>query len=137
MTFGPEFVVLEDVFYLHEKQLERYGGTQGIRSQELLESAVMTPQASFDGEYVHKTLCEMAAAYAFHIAENQPFVDGNKRAALGTALLFLDLNGVELNDAEGKLYQAMIDISSKTLTKSGLTDLLKKLVEETAEESSS
>jgi death-on-curing protein len=74
---------------------------------------------------------------AFHIAENQPFVDGNKRAALGTALLFLDLNGVELNDAEGKLYQAMIDISSKTLTKSGLTDLLKKLVGETAEESSS
>jgi death-on-curing protein len=59
MTFGPEFVVLEDVFYLHEKQLERYGGTQGIRSQELLESAVMTPQASFDGISYRResTLC--------------------------------------------------------------------------------
>ncbi|OFZ19758.1 MAG: hypothetical protein A2Z20_00280 [Bdellovibrionales bacterium RBG_16_40_8] len=71
-------------------QLESYGGATGIRAPDLLESAVMTPQASFGGQYVHNDVYEMAAAYAFHIAENQPFVDGNKRTALASALVFLD-----------------------------------------------
>jgi len=64
------FLTLEDVIELHEMQLEDYGGTTGIRERSLLESAVMMPQASFDGRYVHKSIFEMAAAYAFHIAEN-------------------------------------------------------------------
>ena len=76
------FLSLEDVIELHRLQLEMYGGSDGIRDLGLLESAVMMPQASFGGEYVHSGVFEMAAAYAFHIAENQPFVDGNKRTAL-------------------------------------------------------
>lgn len=71
------FLTLNDVLLLHELQLEHYGGATGIREQSLLESAINMPQASFDGTYVHSGLYEMAAAYAFHIAENQPFVDGN------------------------------------------------------------
>ena len=83
------FLSLEDVLILHAMQIERYGGATGIRDQGLLESAINMPQASFGGEYMHKGLYEMAAAYAFHIAENQPFIDGNKRTArmLGNALL--------------------------------------------------
>jgi len=84
------FLALADVLTLHEMQIEQYGGSVGIRDQGLLESAVGQPQASFGGEYVHHGLYEMAAAYAFHIAENQPFVDGNKRTALAAALVFLD-----------------------------------------------
>jgi len=71
------FLTVEEVLVLHEMQIERYGGSRGIRDRGLLESAVAMPQASFGGEYVHATLHEMAAAYAFHIAENQPFIDGN------------------------------------------------------------
>lgn len=129
MNSEPEFITLEDVLDLHELQLKRYGGSEGIHDLKLLESAVMTPQASFGGEYVHKDIFEMAAAYAFHIAENQAFVDGNKRTALVSALVFLDINGLELTDPKGVLYPAMIDLSAKKLDKSGLGSLLRKLAE--------
>ncbi len=69
----------------------------------------------------------MAAAYAFHIAENQPFIDGNKRTALAAALLFLDLNEIEIEDLDGLLYQAMLDLSSGKLNKQSMASLLEKL----------
>jgi len=69
----------------------------------------------------------MAAAYAFHIAQNQPFVDGNKRTGLLSALVFLDLNGIVISDPEPLLYRAMIDIAERTMDKSGLADLLRRL----------
>jgi death on curing protein len=121
------FLSLEDVLELHEMQLESYGGATGIRDSGLLESAVMIAQASFSGEYVHKTIFEMAAAYAFHIAENQPFVDGNKRTALASALVFLDWHNVEINDPQEELFHAMIGLAQKTLDKTGLAALLVKL----------
>ena len=85
------FLSVADALELHDLQLEAYGGATGIRAPDLLESAIMTPQASFGGQYVHNGIFEMAAAYAFHIAENQPFVDGNKRTALAAALVFFGL----------------------------------------------
>ncbi len=98
------FLSLEDVLELHAMQLGSYGGATGIRAPDLLESAVMTPQASFGGQYVHSDVYEMAAAYAFHIAENQPFVDGNKRTALASALIFLDWHNIEIDDSGEALY---------------------------------
>lgn len=121
------FLTLEDVLELHEMQLENYGGATGIRDRGLLESAVMMPQASFGGDYVHAGVFEMAAAYAFHIAENQPFVDGNKRTALASALVFLDWQHIEINDPQEELYSAMIGLAQKTLDKSGLATLFQKL----------
>jgi len=121
------FLSLDDVLELHEMQLESYGGATGIRDRGLLESAVMMPQASFGGEFMHKGLFEMAAAYAFHIAENQPFVDGNKRTALASALVFLDWHDIEINDPNEELYGAMIGLAQKTLDKVGLAALFQKL----------
>ncbi|MFZ4404673.1 MAG: type II toxin-antitoxin system death-on-curing family toxin [Pseudobdellovibrionaceae bacterium] len=120
------FLSLDDVLALHEMQLESYGGATGIRDRGLLESAVMMPQASFGGEFVHKDVYEMAAAYAFHIAENQPFVDGNKRTALASALVFLDWHEIEINDPKEELYHAMIGLAQKTLDKAGIAALFKK-----------
>lgn len=121
------FLTLEDVLELHDMQIESYGGARGIRSQDILEFAIMTPQASFGGEYVHKGIFELAAAYAFHIAENQPFVDGNKRTALASALVFLDWHQIEINDSGDELYSAMIAIAQKKLDKMGLAKLFQKL----------
>jgi len=123
----PEFLSPEDVLLIHDEQLEAYGGIQGIRDKGLLESAVMMPQASFGGEYLHQDLFEMAAAYAFHIAENQPFLDGNKRTALVSALVFLDINGFEIFDKNLKLYDAMIAIANREMDKYDLAELLKEL----------
>ncbi len=121
------FLSIEDVIELHDMQLVQYSGASGIRSRELLESAVMVPQASFGGEFVHKDIYEMAAAYTFHIAENQPFVDGNKRTALASALVFLDWHDIEIDDPEEKLYTAMIDLANKKLDKNGLAKIFKDL----------
>lgn len=121
------FLTVDEVLLLHDLQLERYGGASGIRERSLLESAVNMPQASFGGDYVHNGFYEMAAAYAFHIAENQPFVDGNKRTALSSALVFLDLNHIEIDDSNELLYGAMIDIAQKKLQKSGLAELFQNL----------
>jgi len=96
---------------LHDEQLERFGGSAGVRDRGGLESAVAVVQATFDGRLLHSDNFEMAAAYAFHIAENQPFVDGNKRTGLNAALVFLDMNGWLVLDPDQRLYDAMISLS--------------------------
>jgi death-on-curing protein len=122
-----QFLDLDDVLDLHEMQIERYGGARGMRDQGLLESAIGMPQASFGGEYFHHGPFEMAAAYAFHIAENQPFVDGNKRTALAAALVFLDWHQIEIEESGEELYSAMIQLAEKKLDKIGLSQLFERL----------
>ena len=123
----PTFLSLADVIQTHMDQVERYGGRQGIRDQGLLQSAIAMPQASFAGEWLHRDLYEMAAAYAFHLSQNQPFVDGNKRTGLACALVFLELNGVSLRDPDGLLYDALMAVASRTLDKLGLAVVLREL----------
>ncbi len=96
-----EFLSVEVVIALHQRQLARFGGGAGLRDRGLLASAVAQPQASFGGAYVHDGLFAMAGAYLFHIVSNHPFVDGNKRTGLLAAQVFLALNGVTVeHDAE-------------------------------------
>ena len=125
----PHFLSVEEVLIIHGEQIDAFGGLDGIRDTGLLESAVMTPQASFGGEYLHANIFEMAAAYAFHIAENQPFIDGNKRTALGAAMVFLGDNGFEFPPDDLSLYEAMISIANKEMDKYDLAAMLKDLVE--------
>jgi death-on-curing protein len=115
------------VLLIQAEQLARYGGSPGVRDRGLLESAVATPRASAGGEFAHPDLFAMAAAYAYHIAQNQPFVDGNKRTGLLAAIVFLDLNGVEIADPEGRLYDAMIAIAERRMAKTDLSALLASL----------
>ncbi|MBL9030139.1 MAG: type II toxin-antitoxin system death-on-curing family toxin [Phycisphaerae bacterium] len=93
---APEFLRVDDVLQIHQDQIERYGGSPDLRDPGLLTSAVDTPRAMFDGKYLHGDLFEMAAAYLFHIVQNHPFVDGNKRTGIAAALVFLDLNGIDM-----------------------------------------
>ena len=74
----PLFLSIEEVLEIQAMMLETHGGQAGIRDRSSLESAVGMPLQTFGGQFVHADVFEMAAAYAFHIAENQPFVDGNK-----------------------------------------------------------
>jgi len=129
VTFEPLFLTVDEVQELHDDQLHRFGGSAGVRDLGALQSAVATPASTFDGEFLHADLFHMAAAYAFHIAENQPFVDGNKRTALNAALVFLDINGWLVADPDLLLYDAMIAISSRSLDKTGLAELLGRLAQ--------
>ena len=123
------FLTLAEVVEIHADQIERYGGGSGIRDINLLSSAVAMPYASFQGQFLHADLFEMAAAYAFHICQNHPFVDGNKRTALAAALVFLELNDISLSDPEEKLYHSMMSLASGTLDKAGLAVVLRELKE--------
>jgi death-on-curing protein len=123
----PLFLSVAEVLALHDDQLRLYGGSAGIRDAGALESAVATPAATFDQAFLHEDVFHMAAAYAFHIAENQPFVDGNKRTGLNAALVFLDLNGFLVPDPDMRLYDAMIALSSRALDKPGLARLFRDL----------
>jgi death-on-curing protein len=83
-----KFLTLSEVLQILEDQIRNYGGIYGVRDTNLLGSAIYMPESSFDGQYLHETIPAMAAAYTFHICQNHPFLDGNKRVALASALVF-------------------------------------------------
>ncbi len=126
---GISFLTLAEVIEIHADQIARYGGSNGVRDINLLSSAAAMPYASFSNSFLHSDIYEMAAAYAFHICQNHPFVDGNKRTALASALVFLELNGISVVDPAGKLYNAMISIASGKLDKNEITKIFRKLTD--------
>ena len=91
-----KFITVEQVIEIHDAFLEDHGGLPGIRDKGLLISAVEMPRASMFGKYLHKTIYDKAAAYLFHIVQNHPFNDGNKRTGALTTILFLEENGVKI-----------------------------------------
>ncbi len=123
----PLFLTLAEVIEIHADQIRRYGGRAGLRDLALLESALAQPEASFAGEWLHGDLYAMAAAYAYHLCQNHPFIDGNKRTGLAAALVFLELNGITVLDPRGRLKNAMIRIASVKMSKDDFTKLLTKL----------
>lgn len=125
----PEFLDIKDVLELHALQLARYGGADGIRDQGLLESALAQAQATFDGQYLHDDLFSMAAAYLFHLAQDHPFVDGNKRTALLAALVFLDLNGISLLHRSEELYDLTMGVAQGLVTKATAAETLRRITQ--------
>ncbi|HET6262669.1 MAG TPA: type II toxin-antitoxin system death-on-curing family toxin [Chloroflexia bacterium] len=123
---NPTFLSLEDIMELHEDQVIRYGGSTGVRDMNLLLSASEMPKASFGGEFLHEDLHSMAAAYLFHIVQNHPFIDGNKRAGLASAIAFLRLNGTKLRVDHDALYEMVLEVAQGNLQKPAIADFLKR-----------
>lgn len=116
----------EIILEIHQLQIQEHGGSDGIRDHGGLESAIVQPQASFADQDLYPTVFDKAAAYAFHLAEAQAFVDGNKRVALASALTFLALNGYEFSEDQSEFYDAMISIAKRELDKDGLSNLFRE-----------
>jgi death-on-curing protein len=125
---APLFLNLDEVLALQAEQIERYGGTPGVRDMHLLESAIGTPQATFDGELLHASIVEQAAAYLFHLCQNHPFVDGNKRIALMATIAFLGLNDYRLDADEDELVEFVLRIAAGDLSKFEVGVFLKQRV---------
>lgn len=124
------YLTVDDVIALHAEQLAEHGGSAGLRSRSGLEGAVASPQATFDGVDLYPDLFTKAAVYAVHIAEAQPFVDGNKRAALAAAVVFLDRHGVDLGDDDASnnaLANAMLAVAAREMDKEGLAGIFESL----------
>jgi death on curing protein len=120
----PVFIDRARVEAIHRRSLEEHGGQDGIRNEHGLESALAQPMNVYF--YGQGDLYDLAAAYAYHLAENQPFIDGNKRTAITTAIMFLEANGITTASiADAQLYDAMIGIAEKRLDKAGLAEVFR------------
>lgn len=113
---------------IHSEAISQFGGSLGLRDQALLESAVAAPQATFGGQSPFVDAIEIAAAYLFYLCRNHPFVDGNKRAALGACLVFLRINGVEPSP-DGPAWEALaMGVASGELDRDAATTKLRELL---------
>lgn len=123
----PVFLTAAQVEAYHARGLELYGGSEGLRDRSRFEGAVAQAQNVY--WYASGDLYDIAAAYCFHIAQAQAFLDGNKRAAMAACLAFLKLNGVRTDtELTMPLYNALIDIADHRLDRDGLAVMLRKLL---------
>jgi death on curing protein len=127
---------LENCFHLtvdivreiHAAAIAKFGGSDGVRELALLESAVAAPQASFGGQSPYRDIAEVAAAYLFYLCKNHPFVDGNKRAALGACIVFLRLNGIEPK-ADGPEWEELtLAVAASAIDRDEATQRLRELL---------
>ena len=115
---------------IHREVLQAHGGSAGIRDEGLLDSAVAAPQATMMGQPMFKEPLEVAAAYLFYLCRNHPFIDGNKRTALATCLVFLSENGLlsqEKLDAD-IWEQLVLDVAASRIDRQETTKRLKKVL---------
>jgi death-on-curing protein len=117
---------MDEVLEVHRDQIERYGGTMGVRDNGLLESALAAPQSGFGGHYLHGDLFEMASAYLFHLVLNHPFLDGNKRVGAAAALSFLVMNGVETKIPNQALVEMVLEVAKGKMDKPAIAEFLRK-----------
>jgi len=121
------FLDADDVIEIHATQLAVYGGLAGLRDRGLIESAVGQPQTSFGGEYVHHGMFAMAAAYLFHIVSNHAFVDGNKRAGMLAAVVFVDVNGISIEHPSDALYELTMGVAEGRIDKTAVAGELQRI----------
>ncbi len=124
VRFLSEAIVLA----IYDDLIRLYGGVYGIRDAAALDAALHMPQAQFSGNYLHATVFHMAAAYGFHLCQNHPFFDGNKRTAGMAMLTFLHLNSLEPVVPEMDYYEAMMAVATGRMNKEQLTTWLQSAV---------
>ncbi|CBN56535.1 MULTISPECIES: type II toxin-antitoxin system death-on-curing family toxin [Kamptonema] len=124
----PNFLNKSAVLSIHARQIEKFGGSQGVRDEGLLESALAQPQATFGGELLHPTIQDQAAAYFYHLAMNHPFIDGNKRTAFAAMDSFLRFNGYSLNLTDEQAYNLVMQVAQGNMNKGELAAFLKEVI---------
>lgn len=125
MPDEPVFLTREQIDTIHQGQIEAWGGLHGVRSEHAIESAIAQPLNVYF--YGNGDLYEIAAAYAFHIAESQAYFDGNKRTAVEAALDFLEINGIDTASLpELSAYDAMIRVANHQMDRIGLAGFFRE-----------
>jgi death-on-curing protein len=119
----PVWVNVALAIDIHSEQLSLFGGPAGLRDRALLESALARAQNKF--AYGETDLAVLAAACAFGVARNHPFVDGNKRAAFGCMIVFLGLNGIDLDVEPAMAAAAILALAAGEVDEDGLTRWLR------------
>ena len=113
---------------IHTEAIKQFGGLKRVRDENLLASAVLTPQSRFGGKSPYADIVEVAAAYLFYICKNHPFLDGNKRTAMMAGIVFLRLNGIESKADNHQWEKLMLDVASGKIDRDNTTQRLRKLI---------
>ena len=121
-------LTVEIVLEIHDEAISQFGGASGLRDRAMLESAVAAPQASFGGQSIFADIIEIAAAYLYYLCSNHPFVDGNKRVALGSCLVFLQLNGIEPAPDSDDWENLTLAVAAGSLSRAEVTQRLRELI---------
>lgn len=119
------YLTLEQILFIHEDQIDRYGGSQGLRDLALLESAVFRPQTTFGGFDLYRTLFDKAASLMHSLILNHPFIDGNKRTGMVSTFVFLELNGYRAKIEQDEVITTAMEIESKKFNIEKIADWLK------------
>ena len=119
----PAWLLRETVVVLHEQLLATFGGSSGIRDEALLDSALARPENRF--AYGKPTIFNLAAAYAFGLVKNHPFVDGNKRIGFAAAVVFLEANGYGFEAAEADAVLRTLALATSEITESDYANWMK------------
>ncbi len=118
----PIWMDMVDAVIFHDMELAAHGGSTGIRDAGMLESALMRPRNLWAYAETSPSLTRLAAAYAFGISSNHPFVDGNKRTALVVSFAFLDINGISVTASQEDAYATILALAAGELDEQQLTD---------------
>ena len=116
----PIWVLAESVKAIHKRQIAEHGGDAGIRDSGLLESALAKPKNTFFYAKGKSSIPDLAAAYAYAIAKNHPFIDGNKRVAFVVSMLFMTLNGWKVAASQDMLYATFRDLAAGKISEEQL-----------------
>ena len=122
---APEFLSLAEVVAIHRDQIVRYSGRAGIRDRNALSAAIAAPAAAIQSGYLLEDVFEMAAAYLFHIVRGHPFVDGNKRTGLVSAMVFLALNEITIKADDDVLETLVLRAASGKISRAGIAEFLR------------
>jgi death-on-curing protein len=121
-------LTVEIVREIHSEAIAQFGGSTGVRDVALLEAAVAAPQASFGGQSPFADITEVAAAHMFYLCRNHPFIDGNKRTALGACLVFLRLNGIQPAPDSPEWEELALAVASSEIDRMETTKRLRQLL---------
>ncbi len=121
-------LTIDQVLEIHAAAIDAFGGLRGIRDRGLLESAIGATQATAFGQSVFADLPEIAAAYLFYLCRNHPFIDGNKRVGMTSAIVYLRLNGIEPAPDGPDWERLVLDVASSSLDRDSTTARLRRLL---------
>ena len=116
---------LKQVLAVHERAIQKYGGSSGIRDTGMLQSAIYRPFATFDGQDLYPDIYLKAGALIQSIVKNHPFIDGNKRTAFITTYNFLALNGIKITTGKREIVKFMVSVANKNLSVDEISSWLK------------
>lgn len=123
---STNFLTFEQILVIHYDQIEKYGGSHGLRDLSLLESAIFRPQTTFGNEELYASIYTKAAALMHSLLLNHPFVDGNKRTSVVSCLVFLRMNGKSIRVSQKELVNVALSVESKKWDVEQLANWLEK-----------